>query len=132
MINKILLTVACCGFLMQKDAYSSMIEELDMRSPAAFVSTIKIKDPRDENISFLSEELEWNAIVQHGKLEKARSYIYSFFLNQNSYDLECFLEKNGLSTDSIPSYADYYLAEDKAAIGEIIEQQISLLESRLN
>jgi len=136
MANKVLFTIACCGFfLMQKASCSSIIDELkiDRSSPTAFVSTVTV-NPKDKVVNMISEELEWDAIAQENKEEKAKSYIYSFFLNHNSYDLERFLTKIGISTSSIPSYDEYYFTDEreKEEMGKIIEQQISLLCNKLN
>lgn len=129
MINKFLFGLVCCGFLLlQKGDCSSMSEELDMSSLSALLS--KINSEFDKKA--LGEELEWNAIAENKKEEKAKSYIYSFVFNHDSYDLRCFLAKKGLSTNSIPSYDDYILAKDKTEIEKTLQEQISLLTSRLS
>ena len=117
---------------MQKAPCTSIMDELniDMSSPHSFISKISTFKPNDERISSLGEELEWNAIAQDDTLEKAKSYIYSFFLNHSSYDLECFLTKKGISTNLVPSYTDYYLSDDKEELEEDIDHQISVLSSK--
>ena len=135
MANKVLFTMACCGFfLMQKASCSSIIDELkiDRSSPTAFASTV-IANPKDKVVTMISEELEWDAIAQESKEEKAKSYIYSFFLNHNSYDLERFLTKIGISTSLIPSYDEYYFTDknEKKEMEKNLEEQINLLSKNL-
>ena len=137
MINRTIYVISFVGlFLMQNFAYSTpKIESLDMSSPHAFVSSIETEITKEQiptvkyECSTIGEELEWYAIEETDKHKKAVAYIYSFFLNRESYDMEHFLSKRGVLTGKIPAYTDYifYNQLEKDKVDVILEQQINIL-----